>query len=95
MHPAALMAHPRVDRLDRSRQSRAAVGDDQQQLLALQPAAVKIFEQAFPVGLTLAPAAQKRQQVARAILAHPIGHQHMHPLAPRRTPHAQADPVQK
>ena len=89
------MQHPRVDGLDRGRQSGTAVGDDQQQLLALQSAPVQIFQQSFPGGLALASAAQKGQQMAGAVLAHPVGHQHLHPLAPRRPPHAQAHPVQK
>ena len=89
------MPHPRIDGGNRRRQAGTAVGNDQAQLLAFQPAPVEISEQAFPVGLALALAAHKRQQVAGAIAAHPVGHQHVHPLAPRRTPHPQAHSVQK
>jgi hypothetical protein len=74
---------------------RAAVGDDQTELRAFQSAPIEIAEQAFPVGLTLALAAQKREQVAGAVAAHPVSHQHVHPLAPRRTPHPQAHSIQK
>ena len=56
---------------------------------------VKILEQAFPVRLAFALAAQKRQQVTRAVAPHSVSHQHVHVLAPRRTPHPQAHSVQK
>jgi hypothetical protein len=87
--------HLRIHGLDRRRQASTAVGNDQSQGFALQPAPVQILEQGFPVRLALALAAQKRQQVTGAVAAHPIGHQHLHPLAPRRTPHPQTHPIQK
>src|SRR5437870_4572564 len=67
MHPATLMSCPRIHRRNRRRQTRTAIRDDQRQVLAFQPAAIQILEQAFPVGLTLSLTAQKRQQVTPAI----------------------------
>src|SRR2546427_285905 len=62
MHPTTLMSCPRIHRRNRRRQTRTAIRDDQRQVLAFQPAAIQILEQAFPVGLTLSLTAQKRQQ---------------------------------
>ncbi len=87
------MPYPRIDGGNGRRQSGTTVGDDQAELLAFQSAPVEILEQALPVGLALALAAQKSQQVTRAIAPHPVGHQPLHPLAPRRTPHPQAHSV--
>src|SRR3989449_6534155 len=66
MHPTTLMSCPRIHRRNRHRQTRTAIRDDQRQVLAFQPAAIQILEQAFPVGLTLSLTAQKRQQVTPA-----------------------------
>src|SRR6266702_4214926 len=71
MHPTTLMSCPRIHRRNRRRQTRTAIRDDQRQVLAFQPAAIQILEQAFPVGLTLSLTAQKRQQVTPAIA--PLG----------------------
>src|SRR5437868_770029 len=87
MHPATLMSCPRIHRRNRRRQTRTAIRDDQRQVLAFQPAAIQILEQAFPVGLTLSLTAQKRQQVTPAIAPHAVSHQHLYPLASRWTPH--------
>src|ERR1039457_7226268 len=80
VYPAALMQRPRIDRLDRCCQSRTAIGDDQLQVLALQSAAIQILQQPLPIGLALAPGAQKGQQLAGAVAAHPIGDQHLYAL---------------
>src|SRR2546425_705053 len=72
MHPATLMSCPRIHRRNRRRQTRTAIRDDQRQVLAFQPAAIQILEQAFPVGLTLSLTAQKRQQVTPAIAAETV-----------------------
>src|SRR5579875_3847583 len=61
VHPAALMGYARIHGLDGGSQSGAAVGDDQQQLVALQTAPVEILKQCFPVSLTLPLGAQKGQ----------------------------------
>src|SRR2546429_5646909 len=90
MHPTTLMSCPRIHRRNRRRQTRTAIRDDQRQVLAFQPAAIQILEQAFPVGLTLSLTAQKRQQVTPAIAPHAVSHQHLYPLASRWTPHPQA-----
>src|SRR5439155_21497246 len=58
--------------------TRTAIRDDQRQVLAFQPAAIQILEQAFPVGLTLSLTAQKRQQVTPAIAPHAVSHQHLY-----------------
>src|SRR5437016_10206566 len=81
MHPTTLMSCPRIHRRNRRRQTRTATRDDQRQVLAFQPAAIQILEQAFPVGLTLSLTAQKRQQVTPAIAPHAVSHQHLYPLA--------------
>src|SRR5438094_6022986 len=86
MHPTTLMSCPRIHRRNRRRQTRTAIRDDQRQVLAFQPAAIQILEQAFPVGLTLSLTAQKRQQVTPAIAPHAVSHQHLYPLASRWTP---------
>src|SRR5256886_1451918 len=91
MHPTTLMSCPRIHRRNRRRQTRTAIRDDQRQVLAFQPAAIQILEQAFPVGLTLSLTAQKRQQVTPAIAPHAVSHQHLYPLASRWTPHPQPD----
>ncbi len=75
--------------MGRPAQARAAVGDNQGELLAFQSTPVEIAEQSFPIGLALALAAQKGQQVTRAVAPHSVGH----PLGPRRTPHPQAHSV--
>src|SRR5438105_840378 len=62
MHPTTLMSCPRIHRRNRRRQTRTAIRDDQRQVLAFQPAAIQILEQAFPVGLTLSLTALKRLQ---------------------------------
>jgi hypothetical protein len=67
------MPYPRIDGGNGRRQPGTTVGDNQPELLAFQPASVEILEQTFPVGLALPLAAQKRQQMARAV-------------APRRPP---------
>src|SRR5438876_135589 len=95
MHPATLMSCPRIHRRNRRRQTRTAIRDDQRQVLAFQPAAIQILEQAFPVGLTLSLTAQKRQQVTPAIAPHALSHQHLYPLASRWTPHPQAHSIQE
>src|SRR5438309_1644761 len=59
MHPTTLMSCPRIHRRNRRRQTRTAIRDDQRQVLAFQPAAIQILEQAFPVGLTLSLTGQK------------------------------------
>src|SRR5208282_6780558 len=59
MHPTALMRHSGINGGNRRRQSGTAIGDDQAQLLAFEPAPIQIAEQAFPVGLALALAAHK------------------------------------
>src|SRR5439155_99791 len=71
MHPTTLMSCPRIHRRNRRRQTRTAIRDDQRQVLAFQPAAIQILEQAFPVGLTLSLTAQKRLQTTgqKALLA--------------------------
>src|SRR5437016_4117948 len=86
MHPTTLMSCPRIHRRNRRRQTRTAIRDDQRQVLAFQPAAIQILEQAFPVGLSLSLTAQKRQQVTPAIAPHAVSHQHLYPLASRWTP---------
>src|SRR5439155_268325 len=91
MHPTTLMSCPRIHRRNRRRQTRTAIRDDQRQVLAFQPAAIQILEQAFPVGLSLSLTAQKRQQVTPAIAPHAVSHQHLYPLASRWTPHPQPD----
>src|SRR5207249_3801288 len=95
MHPTTLMSCPRIHRRNRRRQTRTAIRDDQRQVLAFQPAAIQILEQAFPVGLTLSLTAQKRQQVTPAIAPHAVSHQHLYPLASRWTPHPQAHSIQE
>src|SRR5438876_670321 len=47
MHPTTLMSCPRIHRRNRRRQTRTAIRDDQRQVLAFQPAAIQILEQAF------------------------------------------------
>src|SRR5207245_9488 len=86
MHPTTLMSCPRIHRRNRRRQTRTAIRDDQRQVLAFQPAAIQILEQAFPVGLTLSLTAQKRQQVTPAIAPHAVSHQHLYPLPSRWPP---------
>src|SRR5580765_5683951 len=49
VYPAALMQRPRIDRRNGCRQTRTAIGHNQLQVLALQPAPVQILEQSFPV----------------------------------------------
>ena len=87
VHPAALMGGARVHGLDGRRQAGTSVGDDQQQFVALQTATIEVVEQRFPVGLAFAFGAQKAEQLAGAILAHAVSHQHLHALsaAGRRT----------
>ncbi len=48
------MQHPRVDGLDRCRQSGIAVGQDQLQMFAFEPATIQILQQPFP-GLLVLP----------------------------------------
>src|SRR6478672_12248055 len=84
VYPAALMQRPRIDRRNSCRQTRTAIGHNQLQVLALQPAPVQILQQSFPVALTLALAAQKGQQLPAAVASHSISHQHLHPFPPRR-----------
>ena len=95
MHPAALMLRVRVNGLERRRQSRAAIGDDQQQVLAVQAARIQIVQKALPSGLTLALAAQKGQQLPTAVPPHPVGDQHLYAFSPAGSPHPQAHAVQK
>jgi hypothetical protein len=57
------MSHPRIDGWNRRRSTGTAVGDDQAELFAFQPASIQILEQSFPVRLTLSLAPQKRQQM--------------------------------
>src|SRR6516225_11701887 len=54
MHPATLMRDSRVDGLQGGRQSRAAIGDDQQQVPAFQATSIQILQQPLPGGLALA-----------------------------------------
>ena len=75
------MPGARIYRLHGRLQTGTAVGDDQAQVLAFQSTPVQILEQTFPLGLTFALAAPKGQQVAAAVAAHSVGHQHLHPLA--------------
>src|SRR6266436_3326456 len=82
MHPATLMSCPRIHRRNRRRQTRTAIRDDQRQVLAFQPAAIQILEQAFPVGLTLSLTAQNRQQVTPAIAPNAVSHPPLYPQAP-------------
>src|SRR5205823_3323645 len=82
-------------RRQRAPKLRKAVRNDQRQVLAFQPAAIQILEQAFPVGLSLSLTAQKRQQVTPAIAPHAVSHQHLYPLASRWTPHPQAHSIQE
>src|SRR5271157_6636870 len=95
VHPATLMQCPGVHGLDGRGQPRTAVGDDQQQLLAFQPAAIQILEQTFPGALAFALTAQKAQQLPGAVGAYPIGHQHVYPLPSAGPAHPQTDAVQK
>src|SRR5271165_6002386 len=95
VHPAALVPGPGIHARYRRRQSGTAVGDDQREVPALQPAPVQILQQSLPVRLTLSLAAQESQQMAGAVAPHPIGHQHLYPLASPRTPHPQAHTIQK
>src|SRR4029077_13706079 len=95
MHPTTLMTRPRIYARDRRRQTRTAVGDDQSQVLALQPSSVQILQQALPVRLTFSLAAQEGQQMPSAVAPHPIAHQHLYSLASRGTPHPQAHSIQK
>src|SRR5439155_25556019 len=95
MHPTMLMSCPRIHRRNRRRQTRTAIRDDQRQVLAFQPAAIQILEQAFPVGLTLSLTAKKRQQVTPAIAPHAVSHRHLYPLASRATPHPQVRSIQE
>ena len=53
VHPAALMQRSRIDGRDRRRQLGTTVGDDQQQVLAAQLAAIQILQQPFPGALAL------------------------------------------
>ena len=89
------MRGARINGLDGRSQSGTTVGDHQQQFVALQAVPVEIVEQRFPVGLTLAFGAQKAEQLPGSILAHAVGHQHLHTLPPRGPAHLQADPVQE
>jgi hypothetical protein len=95
VHPAALMEHPRVDRRDRCCKSGTAIGDDQQQVFAPQPAPIQIPEQSFPGTLTLPVTAEKGQQLPRAVAPHPVSHQHLHPLPTARPTHPQTHAIQK
>src|SRR5581483_5974256 len=81
VYPAALMQNPRIDGLNRRRQPRAAIGDDQQQLLAGKATTIQILQQPFPGSLAFPLAAQETEQLAGAILPDSIGHQHLHPPA--------------
>ncbi len=56
-------------------------GHNRLQMLTLQASPKQILEQRFPVGLALASCAQKGQQFSPPIPLHPVGHQHLHPLA--------------
>src|ERR1700719_207887 len=89
------MPPPRIDGATRRRQAGTSVGENQAERSAFQTAPVEIFEQPLPVGLAFPLAAQKGQQVPAAIPPDPIGHQHLHLLASRRSPHPQTHPVQK
>src|SRR5439155_18743486 len=71
--PAALLPHPRIEGANRRRQAGAAVGENQSQRSALQPAPIEILEQGLPVGLAFALAAQKRQQMSAAVLPNAVG----------------------
>src|SRR5579875_2174257 len=95
VHPAALMGYAGIDGLDGGSQSGAAVGDDQQQLVALQSAPVEILKQRLPVSLTLTLGAQKAEQLPGAVPAHAVGHQHLHMLPSRRPAHLQRHAIQK
>jgi len=64
VYPAALVRGPRINGLDGCSQSGATVGDDEQKLVALEAAPVKIVEQRFPVRLALAFGAQKARAAA-------------------------------
>src|SRR5712691_6761343 len=89
------MPHARINRANRRRQAGTAVGENQAERLAFQSAPIEIFQQRLPVRLTFALAAQKSQQMPAATAADPIRHQHLHLLAPRRSPHPQTHSVQK
>src|SRR5882724_1493594 len=89
------MPHARINRANRRPQAGTAVGENQAESLAFQSAPIEIFQQRLPVRLTFARAAQKSQQMPAAIAADPIRHQHLHLLAPRRSPHPQTHSVQK
>jgi hypothetical protein len=75
VHPARWCAASWVHGLDSSSQSGAAVGDDQQQLVAFQSAPIQIVQQRLPVGLALDPRCAGSRAVAGS-----------RPGARRRTP---------
>jgi len=59
VHPTALVFHLGVDRLNGCRQSRAAVGDDQQETLPAQAPRVEVVQKTFPSGLAFSRAPEK------------------------------------
>src|SRR3990172_4902648 len=93
--PAALVGDSRIDGLQGGGQASTTVGDDQLQVLAFQPAPVEVPQESFPGRLALARAALKPEQAALPVAAHPVGHQHLSPLATGGPPHAQAHPIQE
>jgi hypothetical protein len=95
VHPATLVQHVRVDHLDGRSQTGTAIGHNERQVLALQTPPVQILQQAFPRHLAFSRTASEGQQLPASVLAHPVGHQHLHPLASRRAPHAQTHSIQE
>src|SRR5690348_1669678 len=51
VNPAALMQNAGIHGLDGGSQAGTAIGDDQQQAIAHQPASIQILQQSFPGGL--------------------------------------------
>jgi len=75
--------------------SSTAIGDDQQQSISAQSAAIQILQKPFPGRLTFSRAAQKPKQMTCAIGTHSVGHQHLHTLAGRGTSHSETDAIKK
>src|SRR5580704_19109845 len=84
VYPAALMQRSGIDGLDGCGQPGTTIGDNQQQLLALQSAAIQILQQTFPGALAFAFTAHKDQELPGTVGPYSVSHQHVHPLSARR-----------
>jgi hypothetical protein len=95
VHPAALMRHARVDRLEGGGQACTAIGDDQLQMPAPQPALIEVLQGPFPPRLALTPRPHKPQQLTLPVGPDAVSHQQQDPLWPKAPAHLDPHPIQE